>query len=107
MLIRTKGIFSVILPTLLTKEGVKSVLTKSELNEMKRVDISKCNKNDLADISTLRLDISDNLTVKIEDYVRAVKNPYAFRVGDVGVKINCEGDKAFSQSIIDLVKNFN
>lgn len=78
------------------------MLSKSELSACKSTDICACDLNNLTDISCVALDRHRPLFERAEQYFSAVKNPYVFRVGDIGVKINCTGTKDLTQSIIDL-----
>lgn len=78
------------------------MLSKSELSACESTDICACDLNSLTDISRIALDLHRPLLDRAEQYFSAVKNPYVFRVGDIGVKINCTGTKDLTQSIIDL-----
>lgn len=78
------------------------MLSKSELSARKTTDICTCDLNTLTDISRVAIDCHRPLLDRAEQYFAAVKNPYVFRVGDIGVKINCTGTKDLTQSIIDL-----
>ncbi|MBS6627788.1 MAG: hypothetical protein KH282_01810 [Clostridiales bacterium] len=78
------------------------MLSKSELTAYKNTDICACDLNILTDISRVAIDCHRSLFERAEQYFATVKNPYVFRVGDIGVKINCTGTKDLTQSIIDL-----
>lgn len=78
------------------------MLTKSQLDECRKADFSTCNMNDLPDVTNLEIDIDEPIINRTRKYFKDVKNPYMFRVGDVGVKINCSGNKNLSDSIVDI-----
>lgn len=76
-----------------------------QLNELKRADIKKVDKSELVDMKALNVPIDRLYTYKLSDYFDFVRNPYMFRVGDVGVKVNFGNGKRFSDSIMDVVTN--
>lgn len=83
------------------------MFTKSQLDECRKVDFSSCNLNDLPDVTNLNIDVEEPIINRARKYFKDVKNPYIFRVGDVGVKINCSGDKNLSDSIMNIVTSSN
>ena len=78
------------------------MFTKSQLEECRKADFRTCNMNDLPDVTNLKIDIDEPIINRARKYFKDVKNPYMFRVGDVGVKINCSGDKNLSDSIVNI-----
>ena len=56
----------------------------------------------LADINNMKIDTNEPIGKRCEKYFCEVKNPYAFRVGDVGVKINFVGNNDFTDSLANL-----
>ncbi len=56
----------------------------------------------LADISGMDIDTKEPIDKRCEKYFKTVKNPYAFRVGKVGVKVNFVGSNAFADSLANL-----
>lgn len=78
------------------------MFTKSQLDECRKADFNTCNMNDLPDVTNLEIDIDEPIINRARKYFKDVKNPYMFRVGDVGVKINCSGDKDLSDSIVNI-----
>lgn len=84
---------------------VKLLISKAMLEEYKNWDFNSCNKSSLIDIMQVKINTDKPLEYRFDDYLRSVKNPYIFRVDDVGVKINCIGNKNFVDSIIDIVKS--
>lgn len=80
------------------------MLSKLELEACKNADICSFNKGDLPDMKSISINTKQPVAKRVEEYFDAVKNPYIFRVGDVGVKINCVGNKNLEESIIEIGK---
>lgn len=57
------------------------------LAELAGVDITTVNKEDLVDVSGLAFDNTIPREQRAAQVLRKVKNPYCFRVGDMGVKL--------------------
>lgn len=55
--------------------------------ELMEVDIMTVNKDDLVDVSGLTFDNTIPKEQRAEQLLLKVKNPYCFRVGDMGVKL--------------------
>lgn len=90
------------MPTIIAERCVGRMFTKSQLEECRKADFRTCNMNDLPDVTNLNIDIDEPIINRARKYFKDVKNPYMFRVGDVGVKINCSGDKNLSDSIVNI-----
>ena len=56
------------------------------LEEMKNVDIRTVNRDDLVDIRDVVIDPELPKKERIKSFVRQIKNPYCFKVGNVVVK---------------------
>lgn len=92
------------LPMLILERRVGKMFTKSELERCRNAEIFNVNKNDLYDLSFVSIDRTQPVIKRASKYFDTVKNPYIFRVGDVGVKINCVGNKSLTDSIIDIAE---
>lgn len=57
------------------------------ISELASVDIEAVNKEDLVDVSGFTFDRTVPQEQRAERVIAAVKNPYCFRVGDMGVKL--------------------
>lgn len=90
------------MPTIIQERRVGRMFTKSQLEECRKADFNTCNLNDLPDATNLKIDIDEPVINRARKYFKDVKNPYMFRVGDVGVKINCSGNKDLSDSIVNI-----
>ena len=53
----------------------------------------------------LKIDIDEPIINRARRYFQDIKNPYIFRVGDIGVKINCSGDKNLADSIVNIASS--
>ena len=79
-------------------KGNGFIYTKEELEQLKNVNIDDLESKNLTDISSMKIDTKE----PIEKYFDTVKNPYAFRVGKVGVKVNFVGSNDFANSLANL-----
>ena len=61
-----------------------------KIEEMKNVDITKVNRDELVDIRTIKIDENLNQEQKIREFVEQIKNPYCYTYGDYIVKISFE-----------------
>lgn len=57
------------------------------VTELAGVDITTVNKEDLVDVSGLTFDTAIPKEQRAAQILQKVKNPYCFRVGDMGVKL--------------------
>ncbi len=62
------------------------------LEEMKNIDIRTVDRETLVDINTIELDDSLSKEERVREYIRQVKNPYCYRVGNVIVKCTFSND---------------
>lgn len=63
------------------------MLNMKKIDEMQSVDISAVDKNALADVSHIKLDHTLPKDKRMARILRATKNPYCFRFGDMAVKV--------------------
>lgn len=83
------------------------MFTKSQLDECRKADFSSCKIDDLPDVRNLKVNIEEPIINRTRKFFMDVKNPYMFRVGDVGVKINCSGNKSLSDSIVNIASSID
>lgn len=57
------------------------------LTELSSVNIENINKEDLINVSGVSFDNSLPLEQRAARLIEKIKNPYCFRVGDIGVKL--------------------
>ena len=79
------------------------MLSQKQLDELKQKALGSTDKDELIDLKELHIPIDRFYTHKLGDYFDFIQNPYLFRVGDVGVKVNFGNGKRFSDSIMDIV----
>lgn len=63
------------------------MITGQQLSEMKCADIKSIKKEALADVQDIQIDTRLPIQQRFEKYLEQVHNPYCFRCGDTGVKI--------------------
>ena len=56
------------------------------LEEMRSVDVRTVDRDQLVDVTRIRIDEGLPKEERVREFVRRVKNPYCFRVGNVVVK---------------------
>lgn len=61
-----------------------------KVEEMRNVDVTKVDIQDLVDIKEVRVNRSLSKKNQMIDYVRQIKNPYCYIYGDYVVKISFE-----------------
>ena len=62
------------------------------IEDMKNVDVRTVDPATLVDIIEIKIDESMSKEERIKEYLRQVKNPYCFRVGDMVVKCSYSND---------------
>lgn len=78
---------------------------KKVIENMKKISIKECDKEQLTDLSSIEIDREKSKQERMLDYLRQVKNPYYFRVGDVAVRLVFdEGGRSFQQCMEELVQ---
>lgn len=56
------------------------------IEEMKNVDIRTVSRDDLVDIRDVEIDPDQPKEERIKSFIRQIRNPYCFKVGNVVVK---------------------
>lgn len=75
------------------------------ITDLASVNIEKVNKEDLVDVSGFTFDTSVPQEQRAARIIQAVKNPYCFRVGDIGVKLEFSDNAPALQDVFtDLLK---
>ena len=62
------------------------------IEEMQNIDVRTVDPDTLVDIRTVKIDQSLSREEREAEFIRQVKNPYCFRVGDVVIKNVYSGD---------------
>lgn len=75
------------------------------LTELAGVDITTVNKEDLFDVSGLTFDTSIPKDKRAAQILRTLKNPYCFRYGDIGVKLEfADNARPLQEAFGDLLE---
>ena len=80
------------------------------LEEMRAVDVRTVDPEALVDVTTIKIDESLSKGERKAEYLKQVKNPYCFRVGNVVVKNVYSNDgvtlqERFEQFAMDIVRS--
>lgn len=68
-------------------------------SELANVDIETIEKEALIDVSSFTFDHTVSQGQRVPYLIAAVKNPYCFRVGDIGVKLEFSEDALSLQDV--------
>ena len=78
---------------------------KKVIENMKKISIKECDKEQLVDLSSIEIDVEKSKQERMFDYLHQVKNPYYFKVGDVAVHLVFnEAGRSFQQCMEELVQ---
>ena len=75
------------------------------IEEMKNLDVRAVDRDSLVDITTIEIDNSLSPEERTKEYLRQVKNPYFFRVGDVVVHTIFSDDSVTLQDRLEQYVN--
>ena len=79
-------------------------LTMTELEKMRSVDIGAVDAESLPDLSGAAFDNALSREERIARFFAVVKNPYCFRVGEVGVQVEfAEDGPALQDTLSDFL----
>ncbi len=75
------------------------------LNELANVDITTVDKDKLVDVTGITFDDTIPQEQRLARVIERVKNPYCFRVGNMGVKVEfAENAPSLDDLLIDFLK---
>ena len=78
---------------------------KKVIESMKQISIKECDKEQLVDLLSIAIDVERSKQERMLDYLRQVKNPYYFKVGDIAVRLVFdEGGRSFQECMEELVQ---
>ena len=95
------GIIETIDPKNPSREDLQKLL--EELNILKKVDIRTVDKDSLIDVKNVKIRTELPLLERTIDFIKQIKNPYCYRVGDIAVKVSCLGEKSINDCIRDAL----
>lgn len=79
-------------------------LTTKELEQMKSVDIGAVSPESLPDVSGMTFNNALSREDRVLRFLQAVKNPYCFCVGGIGVKIEfAESGPSLQDALTDFL----
>jgi hypothetical protein len=61
------------------------------------------NKDDLVDISTVKINTDLSVKERVEDYIWQIKNPYCYIDRGIIVKLSFSGNKDFEECLKSIV----
>ena len=75
------------------------------IESMKQFSIKECDKEQLVDLLSIEIDGEKSKQERMLDYLRQVKNPYYFKVGDIAVRLVFDdGGRSFQECMEELVQ---
>ena len=76
------------------------------IEEMKDVDVRTVDRDALADISGMEIDMSLPREERCRQFLEKVRNPYCYKVGDVVVKVRfADTDKTLDDRLEHYIRN--
>ena len=57
------------------------------LEELRQANIDNMDKSALVDLHTIKVDAAASARERLQQYLTGLKNPYAYRVGEISVKV--------------------
>ena len=78
-------------------------MTKNELDKLINVNIKTIKKENLVDISTVKINKDLPVKEQMEDYIRQIKNPYCYLDHGVIVKLTFSGNKDLEECLRSMV----
>ena len=84
-----------------SREDLQALL--EELKRLKEVDIRTVDKDTLVDIKDVKIRTDLPLLERTIDYIKQIKNPYCYRVGNTAVKVNFLGEKSINDCIMNAL----
>lgn len=77
----------------------ENLLNMKELEELRTQTVADCNKSELVDLKDIKINRKKSKSNRMLDYIKKIKNPYLFKVGDMAVKIEYVGEKTISEAL--------
>ena len=78
-----------------------------QLNNLKNIPINNCKPDELIDITSIEINTATDINNRILQYIKDVKNPYLFKVGDTVVHVKFSQEKAsLYEKFAELIANY-
>ena len=81
------------------------MISSEELKQLSKSEIENCDKEQLVDITTVKLNPCDSVEKRLDSYIQQIKNPYLFKGSDIAVKIEFAGEKSFEALLASLLSS--
>lgn len=82
-----------------------SLRINERLEQLRAVDVRSIDKNDLIDLNKVTIDETKPVPERVAEFMRQIRNPYCFRIGDVVIKVVYkENGPSFQQNMIDMLQ---
>lgn len=82
-------------------------MDRKTLDEMSQMDIRTIDRTTLVDIRNVEVNPDEPIAERMKKYLRDIKNPYCFRVGDTPVQVVFnENGKTLSETFRNHLKNY-
>ena len=78
-------------------------MNTAQLEQLRQVNIDAMDKTEFMELNQVKVDGAAPAADRLWQYLSQVKNPYAFRVGDVAVKIEFSSS---GRSMTDALSNY-
>ena len=72
------------------KEG--DSINKQQLTQLSEIDITRVDRDTLVDLDMVGVDGASSVSERFRQFLSQIKNPYAFQVGGVAVKVKFTAD---------------
>lgn len=83
---------------------MEAIFNKADMQMMKDVDIRTVERSELVDLNSVVIDENKPIAERMEAFVKQIRNPYCFRVGDVAVKVVYkENGPTFQQNFEEML----
>lgn len=83
---------------------MEAIFNKADMQMMKDVDIRTVERSELVDLNSVVIDEDKPIAERMETFVKQIRNPYCFRVGDVAVKVVYkENGPTFQQNFEEML----
>jgi len=73
------------------------------LEQMKNVNIRSVNPADLADLSDVKINLRIPRDERLKDFIRQIKNPYCYKVGNIVIKVKFSDDGTTLENIFKQI----
>ncbi len=74
---------------------------------MQDIDVCTVNRDELVDISTVRININDSPEKKLKDFIKQIKNPYCFLSNGYVVKVKyTDNGRTIKDCLADVIDTF-